>query len=225
MENRKNLLELRKVTKKFDDRVILNEIDLKVNEGDLITIMGKSGAGKSTLLNILGFFEDISGGTYLFQQKKVKKYQTSQIRNRNIGFVFQSYNLIPCMTVFENIALPIYYSLVSSKVKNEYIRRIPELLKKYQIEHIKDQYVDLISGGEKQRVCLARALVCDAKLIISDEPTGNLDKNNSSIVLDEFVNLNRDGKTVIVVTHDEDVQRIATRRMILTEGKLFEDEI
>ena len=226
MENNRNaIIELRNIKKSFGDRQVLKGIDLKVDEGELITIMGRSGAGKSTLLNILGFFENATEGDYLFDGKPVKKYQMSMIRNKNIGFVFQTYNLIPKMTVYENIVLPIYYSLTSSKEKAGFIGNIPELLKRYNIEHIRDEYVDHISGGEKQRVCLARALSCDARLLISDEPTGNLDKGNTYVILDELKRLNKGGKTVIIVTHDEEVQDIATRKMLLKEGKLIENAI
>lgn len=216
------LIELRNVTKKFGSRVILDKINLQVQSGDLITIMGKSGAGKTTLLNILGFFETITEGEYLFNGKTVRKNQTSVIRNRNIGFVFQSYNLISKMTVYENIVLPILYSFSGPKEKKQYLDRIPALLERYGIDTIKNEYVDHISGGEKQRVCLARALSCDAPLIISDEPTGNLDRQNTSVVLEELRKINQGGKTILIVTHDETVQDISSRRLLLQEGKLNE---
>lgn len=220
-----SVIELRNVTKKFGDRIILDGINLSVNKGELITIMGASGAGKTTLLNILGFLENITDGEYLFYGKKVRKKEMSKLRNQKIGFVFQSYNLIPKMTVYENIVLPIFYSLSPYKEKEKYLSKIPELLEKYNIDGIKDSYVDNISGGEKQRVCLVRALSCNADLIISDEPTGNLDRNNSFIVLDELKKLNENGKTIIIVTHDESVQNIATKKMILRKGKIEENEI
>lgn len=220
-----NIVELNNVVKKFGKRTILNGIDLSIHEGELITIMGKSGAGKSTLLNILGFLETMTSGVYKFDGRIVKKGETEKIRNLNIGFVFQSYNLISKLTVYENIALPIYYSLASNKEKKEYIKKIPYLLKKYNIEEIKDSYVDYISGGEKQRVCLARALSCNARLIISDEPTGNLDQENATVVLNELKKMNEEGKTVIIVTHDETVQNIADRKLVLKEGKMIQYDI
>lgn len=222
METKRRLVTLKNVIKQYGSRRVLNNLELQVYEGDLITIMGRSGAGKSTLLNILGFFEEMTEGEFYFDGKKVKKSETERLRNLNLGFVFQSYNLIPKMTVYENVILPIYYSLARENKKQEWIKRIPELLSRYKIGDIKNEYVDHISGGEKQRVCLARALSCDARLLICDEPTGNLDRENTRIILKEFQRLNDEGKTIVIVTHDEDVQSIAKRKMILQEGRLVE---
>lgn len=224
-ENKKTLIKLDKISKSFGDRKILDNISLEIYEGELITIMGKSGAGKTTLLNILGFLENVDKGDYYFDGKLVSAKLSNVIRNRNIGFVFQAYNLIPKLTVYENIVLPIYYSDINAKEKKRYIDRLPDMMRKYNIEHIKDSYVDYISGGEKQRVCLARALACDAKLIISDEPTGNLDAQNTDIVLEELAKMNKLGKTVIIVTHDEEVEKIATRKLYLGEGKINNHDI
>jgi len=224
MNNKTALIQLKGVTKQFGDRVVLDEIDFSVKKGELVTIMGESGAGKTTLLNILGFLETATSGEYLFDGEPVTKQKEELLRNRNIGYVFQSYNLIPKMTVYENVLLPIMYSSHSESAKRRFAERIPELLEKYGVSHICNSFVDYISGGEKQRVCLARAVVCEARVIICDEPTGNLDRENARVVLKELQEMHRDGRTVIVVTHDETVQRIADRRFILRGGKLLENE-
>ncbi len=218
----RKIIELEHISKKFEEREVLSDINLSVNEGELVTIMGESGAGKTTLLNILAFFETPTAGKYLFKGIEVEgSYQRNKIRNYNMGFVFQSYNLIPKLTVYENIILPIYYSMASKTQKENYIKRIPYLLERFNIKKIEKSYVDHISGGEKQRVCLARALANDARLIISDEPTGNLDEKNAGIVLEEFKKMNEEGKTVIIVTHDKNVEKIAKKQYCLREGKLF----
>jgi putative ABC transport system ATP-binding protein len=183
--------------------------------------MGKSGSGKSTLLNILGFFEKPSSGEYDFEGKKIyRENQKSRIRNRYMGFVFQSYNLIPRLTVYENITLPIFYSLDKKKTK-ERLKFAEELIEKYGLAEIRNSFVENISGGEKQRVCMARAIVCDASIIISDEPTGNLDEKNKENVLKMFKEMNENGKTIIIVTHDNDVEAIARENYYLDKGELL----
>ena len=185
------MIELRNVRKAFGDRVVLNNINLNVKKGDLISIMGKSGSGKTTLLNILGFLDTQTDGTYIFNEKIIKgSHARNTIRNQNMGFVFQAYNLIPKLTVSENISLPIFYSQ-NSKQTRERLKKIPELMDKFGLTQIESSYVECISGGEKQRVCLARALVCDANIIISDEPTGNLDEYNTNLILNEFQQIGR----------------------------------
>lgn len=218
--NSEVIIELIDIYKSFGSREVLKGINLKIYKGDMISIMGKSGSGKSTLLNILGFFDIQTSGKYMYGGKEIKKNSLrSEIRNSNMGFVFQSYNLIPGLTVYENIVLPIYYSVHTKKVKN-WINKVDELLEKYNLTEIRDSYVENISGGEKQRVCMARAIVCDANLIISDEPTGNLDIRNKQIVLDIFKELNSQGKTILIVTHDRDVEQIATKKFYLDGGEL-----
>ena len=214
------MIDLHNICKNFGNRVVLKNINFSVGEGDIVSIMGKSGSGKTTLLNILGFLDAPTSGIYFFNGKPVlNNYQRNLIRNEYMGFVFQSYNLIPKLTVYENIALPIYYSIHSSKIK-ERIKNISVLIEQFHLNSIANSKVEYISGGEKQRVCLARALVCDAKLIISDEPTGNLDDVNTRIVLNELKRINSEGKTVIIVTHDKLVENIATKKFLIESGKL-----
>lgn len=214
------IIELKHISKSFGDREVLRDVNLSVNNGEMISIMGKSGSGKSTLLNILGYFEKQSKGIYLFNGKKtMTENQKSEIRNRYMGFVFQSYNLIPQLTVYENITLPIFYSIDKKKRKAR-LEVVDELIEKYGLTDIKNSYVENISGGEKQRVCMVRANVCEASLIISDEPTGNLDDKNKQILLDGFKEMNKAGKTIIIVTHDNEVEAVATKKLHLVEGVL-----
>lgn len=219
------IIRLENVTKRFDQRTVLDNTTMSIKQGQIISIMGESGAGKSTLLNILGFFDYPTSGEYYFNKKHVKKEDDrNTLRNLYMGFVFQSYNLIQGMTVYENIVLPVYYSLKCKNNIQKWVSRIPELLKRFNIEHIKNSLTDYISGGEKQRVCMARAIVCDAPIIISDEPTGNLDSENKQIILNEFKRMNNEGKTIIIVTHDSEVQNIASIKYDLKKGKLLLDE-
>lgn len=213
------VISLENVTKRFGDRTILDSIHFSVDEGSIVTIMGESGAGKTTLLNILGLLDaPTSGVVKLYDSPVTGQYKRDLFRNRYLGFVFQSYNLIPRLTVYENIVLPIFYSQNSDKT--ECIARIPELICRFKLDTIRNHYVDHISGGEKQRVCLARALSCDAPILICDEPTGNLDHCNKSVVLSELERMNREGKTIIIVTHDTVVEEIASERFIIHNGKV-----
>lgn len=220
------LIELKNIKKSYGQRVILENVNCVIEKNEIVSIMGDSGSGKTTLLNILGFLDVATSGYYYLEEKKVNRMsQKAKIRNEYMGFVFQSYNLISKLTVYENIMLPIYYSVKDNDTKKELIKKIPELLERYNISHIKDVYVDYISGGEKQRVCLARALACGAEIIIADEPTGNLDENNRENVLEEFIRLNREGKTIIIVTHDPYVAQIANKKLMIKDRQLVNYEV
>lgn len=217
------IISLDNVTKIFGTRTILNNINFSVDEGSIVTIMGESGAGKSTLLNILGLLDAPTyGKVAIYDMPITNQYDRDLFRNRYLGFVFQSYNLIPRLTVYENIVLPIYYSRLTNK--KEKINEVPNLIRRFNLETISNNFVDHISGGEKQRVCLARALSCDVPVLISDEPTGNLDQYNKQVVLEEFKKINNEGKTVIIVTHDTIVENIATERFIISNGRVQRHE-
>lgn len=217
------LYELKDITKKYGNRIILNKINMKINKGEFISITGLSGSGKSTLLYILGFLDSTSSGECYFENTKIDTHvKREKIRNNRIGFVFQSYNLIPDMTVYENILLPCFYA---SKINIKYVKHVKhlthELIAKYNLSSICNCKTQFLSGGEKQRVCLARAVISDHDVICLDEPTGNLDVENASIVMDELKKLNKTGKTIIVVTHDTKIASLSKQNYILSEGKLI----
>src|SRR5690606_27607301 len=183
--------------------VALNNVSIHVKEGEFVAVMGPSGCGKSTLLNIVGLLDDLDEGSYLFNGTEVAKFKESNrsnLRKHNIGFVFQSFNLIDELTVFENVELPLVYTKVQAEERK---RRVEEVLEKVQIMHRRNHFPQQLSGGQQQRVAVARAVVNNPKLILADEPTGNLDSNNGNEVMQLLTELNEAGTTIVMVTHSE----------------------
>ena len=181
----------------------LSNINLTVNEGDFLAIMGPSGCGKSTLLSILGMLDSPTSGNFDFAGTDIAGYsekQLAELRKESIGFVFQSFNLIDELTVYENVELPLQYQKIS---KSERKQRVETILKRVGIDHRGEHLPQQLSGGQQQRVAVARALVINPKLILADEPTGNLDSKNGDEVMAMLRELNREGTTVIMVTHSE----------------------
>lgn len=217
------MINLVNISKSYPNKSrVLKDIYINIAQRDFVSIQGKSGSGKSTLLNIIGLLDNYSEGEYYFKGKSIssmKRNYLAKIRNIELGFVFQSYNLITSSSVYDNVILPFYYGngFISDKDK-EYISYI---FKKLDIEDLKNKNVDLLSGGEKQRVCIARALVKNASIVIADEPTGNLDPINKKIVIDIFKKLNNEGKTIIIVTHDNEVANMASTKYQLEGGFLY----
>lgn len=202
----------------------LNDINLTVNEGEFVAIMGPSGCGKSTLLSILGMLDSPSSGQFEFSGTDIAGYsekQLSQLRKASIGFVFQSFNLIDELTVFENVELPLQYQNIS---KSERKQRVEQILKRVAIDHRADHLPQQLSGGQQQRVAVARALVINPKLILADEPTGNLDSKNGEEVMAMLRELNREGTTVIMVTHSEKEGSYADRLVRLLDGQVMLDK-
>ena len=203
----------------------LNSINLEIKEGEFVAIMGPSGCGKSTLLNILGLLDNPSSGEYHFGEFEVAKYserQRAQLRKGSIGFVFQSFNLIDELTVFENVELPLIYTGVSSA---ERVKRVEEVLDKMQIMHRRNHYPQQLSGGQQQRVAIARAVVNKPKLILADEPTGNLDSSNGNDVMELLTDLNEQGTTIIMVTHSEHDARYSHRIIRLLDSQTVMENI
>lgn len=199
----------------------LNDISLYVHRGDFLAITGKSGCGKSTLLNILGLIDKPTAGEYLFNDENLcglSEHRTSQFRKDNIGFIFQDFNLLHELTVFENVALPLKYRNFS---KSETKDKVNAILNKFNIYHRKNHIISEISGGESQRVAIARSLVYSPKLILADEPTGNLDSENSKIIINLLNELNGEGNTIILVTHDLEIANNCKRQIILSDGKII----
>lgn len=198
--------------------IALNEISIDISEGEFVAIMGPSGCGKSTLLNILGLLDNPTSGELWFIGKEVSRYSENDrtdMRNGNISFVFQSFNLIDELTVFENVELPLLYAGVSV---HERVDRVNKALERMQIGHRTEHYPQQLSGGQQQRVAIARAIVTNPKIILADEPTGNLDSTNGNEVMLLLKELNQDGATVVMVTHSEENAREAGRIVRMMDG-------
>ena len=203
----------------------LNSINLEIKDGEFVAIMGPSGCGKSTLLNIVGLLDDPDDGSYMFNGTEVAKYnerKRADLRKRNIGFVFQSFNLIDELTVFENVELPLIYTGVKSSERK---KRVEDVLDKMQIMHRRNHYPQQLSGGQQQRVAVARAVVNRPKLILADEPTGNLDSHNGSEVMQMLTDLNEQGTTIIMVTHSEHDARFSHRIIRMLDGQTVTENI
>lgn len=204
--------------------VALNKLTFDVKEGEFVAIMGPSGCGKSTLLNIIGLLDDPDGGSFVFNGVEVSGFnerKRADMRKHNLGFVFQSFNLIDELTVYENVELPLIYTGVKPADRK---KRVEEVLEKMQIMHRKNHFPQQLSGGQQQRVAVARAVVNNPKLILADEPTGNLDSSNGNDVMELLTELNDQGTTVIMVTHSEHDAKYSHRIIRMLDGhKVTED--
>jgi len=199
--------------------IALNKISFEVMEGEFVSIMGPSGSGKSTLLNILGMLDDADGGSFIFNDKEVIKYterKRASLRKHNIGFVFQSFNLIDQLTVFENVELALIYTGIK---KGERKEKVNEVLERMQIMHRRNHFPQQLSGGQQQRVAIARAVVNDPKLILADEPTGNLDSKTGNEVMELLTELNNHGATIVMVTHSEHDAKYSNRIIRMLDGE------
>ena len=202
----------------------LDGVDLHIQKGAYVAIMGPSGSGKSTMMNLLGCLDVPTSGRYLLNGSDVSRMddnRLSEVRNREIGFVFQSFNLLPRMTALENVALPLQYAGVG---KEERLSRAAEALRQVGLAERMEHRPDALSGGQRQRVAVARALVTCPAVILADEPTGNLDSATSEEVMKLFEAIHRKGNTIILVTHEEDIARHAERIVYLRDGKIERDE-
>ena len=201
----------------------LNKVSFEINEGEFVAIMGPSGCGKSTLLNILGLLDNPSEGSYeLLGQEvaKLKEKDRTKYRKGNIGFVFQSFNLIDELNVYENVELPLKYLNISSSERKQ---RVTAMLKRMNISHRAQHFPQQLSGGQQQRVAIARAVVSNPKLILADEPTGNLDSKNGKEVMDLLTELNQEGTTIVMVTHSQKDAACAQRIVNLFDGEIVSD--
>jgi|LSQX01.3.fsa_nt_gb putative ABC transport system ATP-binding protein len=201
----------------------LNKVHLSVGKGDFLSVMGPSGSGKSTLMNIIGCLDRSTSGCYELDGMDISKQndvELARIRNLKIGFVFQSFNLLPRMTALRNVELPMIYAGVSKKERK---RRAEEALEKVGLKERMSHKPNEMSGGQKQRVAIARALVNDPAIILADEPTGNLDSYSGEEIMAVFQDLNRDGATVIIVTHELDIARHTRRIISFRDGILVKD--
>jgi len=203
----------------------LNKVNIQVEKGEFVAIMGPSGCGKSTLLNILGLLDTPTGGQYYFNGEEVANYrekQRTKLRKGNIGFVFQSFNLIDELNVYENVELPLLYLRVSSSERR---RKVEEVLERMKITHRKKHFPQQLSGGQQQRVAIARALINKPSIIIADEPTGNIDSANVEEVMNLLSELNNEGTTIIMVTHSPSDADKAHRIVQLFDGHIVTENI
>lgn len=223
------MIKTEKLTKLFTTEEVqtkaLNEVTLQVEQGEFVAIMGPSGCGKSTLLNILGTLDSPTSGSYSFEGKQVDKMNENQLtalRKGNLGFIFQSFNLIDELTVYENVELPLIYMGIKAGKRKV---RVNKVLKKVNLLHRVNHYPQQLSGGQQQRVAIARAVVTDCKLLLADEPTGNLDSVNGIEVMELLSDLNRQGTTVIIVTHSQRDAMYAHRVIQLLDGQIVAENI
>ncbi len=206
------------------ETIALNGVSFEVNKGEFVAIMGPSGCGKSTLLNILGLLDNPTSGSYQLLDKEVstlKEKDRTKFRKGNIGFVFQNFNLIDELNVFENVELPLIYMNIKASERKEMVNNI---LKRMNISHRASHFPQQLSGGQQQRVAIARAVVCNPALILADEPTGNLDSKNGKEVMELLTELNKEGTTIIMVTHSQHDATYTQRVLNLFDGQLVGDE-
>ena len=207
------------------ETMALNRVNLHVEKGEFVAIMGPSGCGKSTLLNIIGLLDNPSEGEFLFDGEEVgqlKERQRTQLRKGNIGFVFQSFNLIDELNVYENVELPLIYLKIKTKERK---KMVMDVLERMQIGHRAKHFPQQLSGGQQQRVAIARAVVANPKLILADEPTGNLDSKNGLEVMNLLTELNQEGTTIVMVTHSQRDAGFSHRVINLFDGQIITENV
>ena len=220
------MIDLQDITKVYqigDEKVYaLNHVTMQIYPHEFVSVIGPSGSGKSTLMNIIGCLDTADAGVYRLDGIPIEDYsekQLAKVRNRKIGFIFQNFNLIPKLSAEENVELPLIYGGVRA---GERARRVREALDKVGLTHRAKHLPTELSGGQQQRVAIARALVTDPSLLLADEPTGNLDSHTSQEIMDILHDLNEQGNTVVLITHDNDIARQAKRSVHILDGRLTE---
>lgn len=214
------MIQLRDIRREYKETIALNGIDLDIEEGDYISIVGKSGAGKSTLLNILAGIDVPTSGNYYFYGKKLSKQiqKLARFRFQNIGLIVQNFALISTMTILENVALPLKYR---GDERRTLYHQVEKMLDSFGILDKMDSYPEQLSGGECQRAALARALICNPKILLADEPTGSLDYENKQQIIETLNELNSAGMTIVVVTHDMEVANQAAQILKMENGQII----
>ena len=216
MEN--NVIKIKNLKKIYDNKTrAINDVTLNIKKGEWTTIMGPSGSGKTTLLNIIGCLDSSTNGSININNVEITKLNQKNLtkfRRENIGLIFQQYHLIPFLTALENVMIAQYYHSIVDK------EQAIEALKRVGLEHRLYHIPAHLSGGEQQRVCIARALINEPKILLADEPTGNLDQKNGEIVLDLIKELHNEGHTIVLITHNPDIGKLGDRKIILVDGKI-----
>lgn len=223
-----SMIEIKGLSKTYRNDAVrvdaLKEVNLKIEKGDYIAVMGASGSGKSTLLHILGAMDRMTSGEYFFEGAAVHKMNANELhrfRAEHIGFVFQDFALMDYYTVAENVSMPLLCRKIPQKECNE---RVNAVIDELGIRDVKDKRINHISGGQKARAAIARAIVTDAQLILADEPTGSLDSATGEEIMGVLDAMNREGRTILLVTHDEKVAKHADRLLYVKDGKVFGDK-
>ncbi len=223
------MIETKGLKKVFKSGVIqtvaLTNINLKVEQGEFMAVMGPSGCGKSTLLNLLGMIDNVTEGSYYFMGKDVNQLQEkdkNNLRKNSIGFIFQNFNLIDELSVWENIELPLIYQGVKRADRK---RRVNQVIEQLEISHRKDLFPSELSGGQQQRVAVARAIVGDPSLLLADEPTGNLDSMHGEVVMNLLSDLNKQGMTIVMVTHSQHDASYCRRIVHLFDGQIINENL
>ncbi len=223
------ILNMENINKSYflgeEEQVILQGIDLEIKDGDFVTILGPSGSGKSTLMNIIGCLDAATSGSYILSGNRVEglsEVELSTIRNKEIGFVFQQFQLLPKLTALQNVELPLIYAKVKEKERK---KRAKEMLQKVGLGDKMKHKPNQLSGGQQQRVAIARALVTDPTILMADEPTGALDQKTGNQIIEIFRELHREGKTIIMITHDETIAKYGSRVIRILDGKLTNQEV
>ena len=222
------MININAITKEYimgDNKLLaLNEVDVSIKEGEFVSIMGSSGSGKSTLMNIIGCLDVPTSGDYFFRNKNISNYNSNmlaELRNKDIGFIFQNFNLLPRLNALENVTLPLLYS---GKNVKERTKLSMEALENVGLKDRTHHKPNQLSGGQQQRVSIARAIAGNPKLILADEPTGALDSNTSLDIMKILNDLNSNGITIILVTHEKDIAQYGSRIIKMKDGKIIEDK-
>lgn len=227
IDKKRPLIQLHNIVKSYrngdQELIVLKGVDLTVYEGEFVAIMGPSGSGKSTLMNIIGLLDRPTSGDYSLNGKQVedlKEKELAKVRNEEIGFVFQQFFLLSKMTALQNVELPLVYAGVSSSKRRQLAK---QFLEKVELSERMKHLPSELSGGQKQRVAIARALVNDPSIILADEPTGALDTKTSVQIMQLLTELNREGKTIVMVTHEPEIADFATRKIVIRDGEITRD--
>lgn len=222
-----HILTMSQITKTYimgeEEQVVLNNINLEVNKGDFVAVLGPSGSGKSTLMNIIGCLDSPTSGDYILSNQKVDELDESSlavIRNKEVGFIFQQFQLLPRLSAIQNVELPLVYARVPEKERK---RRASEMLERVGLGDKLQNRPNQLSGGQQQRVAIARAMVTEPTILLADEPTGALDQKTGQQIMELFHELHEEGRTIIMITHDVEIAKHASRIVRILDGKLREE--